>query len=176
MATINEAAVLSIRRRAAEGTSYAALAREYRVSHAAISQIARGVRWAHVGGPLQPAKRRRKHGPTWAPLEPAQVVQIRERFAAGESLAALTAAYRLGQDTASDIVYGRSWPNLGGPIAAPGSTRGERNGRAKLTAGAVLSIRGRADVGASNSTLAGEYQVSERTIRDIVSRRTWAHI
>lgn len=51
--------------------------------------------------------------------------------------------------------------------------KGERSGPAKLTAGAVLEIRAAAG---HHFAIGSQYNVSEATVRDIKSRRTWRHV
>jgi hypothetical protein len=51
-----------------------------------------------------------------ARLVAAQVVEIRERFAAGATYRALAKAYGVSTGTISFIVSGRHWPHVGGPI------------------------------------------------------------
>jgi hypothetical protein len=54
------------------------------------------------------------------------------------------------------------------------STRGERSASAKLTEAQVIDIRARyASGGRSLRSLAAESRVSERQIRNIISRRQW---
>ena len=54
--------------------------------------------------------------------------------------------------------------------------KGEDHGMAKLTDDSVFEIRRLYSRGASRSVLASMWQVSTRTIGDIVSRRTWKHL
>ncbi|MEH2203511.1 MAG: HNH endonuclease [Nostoc sp.] len=55
--------------------------------------------------------------------------------------------------------------------------RGEKNHFAKLTDKTVRAIKRRIrDGGQSNEQVAADYSVSERTIRDIASGRTWKHL
>lgn len=51
-----------------------------------------------------------------AKLTEAQVVELRERHAAGESLAVLAAVFDLGVMVVHRIVTGQSWAHAGGPI------------------------------------------------------------
>ncbi len=55
-------------------------------------------------------------------------------------------------------------------------SRGERTGGAKLTASSVRSIREKRQRGVLLRELAEEYCVHYITIRDVVTRRTWAHV
>jgi len=55
-----------------------------------------------------------------AKLTEAQVVEIRERAAAGERGLTLAAEYGLHFNKISAILHGRSWVNAGGPIRKPG--------------------------------------------------------
>lgn len=57
-----------------------------------------------------------------------------------------------------------------------GEARGERHHKAKLTERDVQAIRAARSDGSSMSALALHYSVSAPTIRDIVLRKTWAHI
>lgn len=59
--------------------------------------------------------------------------------------------------------------------------RGVGNGRARLTPGAVRTIRGRYVPGNNQhesnvAVLAAEFGVKPQAIRDVVHRRTWAHV
>jgi len=56
------------------------------------------------------------------------------------------------------------------------STRGDRNGNAKLTEEDIRDIRRRAGKGKSQRALAREYGVSEGTIWGIIHRKTWKHV
>lgn len=53
------------------------------------------------------------------------------------------------------------------------SNRGERQGLHKLTAEEVIEIRRLAAAGNSSRQIARQYPVSARSIREIVSRKTW---
>jgi HNH endonuclease len=53
------------------------------------------------------------------------------------------------------------------------AARGERNGRAKLTAEQVDDIRKRVTIGATYRGLAREFRVTHRLIRLIVERKIW---
>lgn len=53
------------------------------------------------------------------------------------------------------------------------NARGERNGRAKLTASKVKAIRLSAD---SHGCLAAQYGIDKKTVRDIRSGTIWAHV
>lgn len=53
MAKLTDAEALAMRLRAADGSTYTALAARYRVSVGNVSMICRGIGWNHVGGPLQ---------------------------------------------------------------------------------------------------------------------------
>lgn len=57
-----------------------------------------------------------------------------------------------------------------------GDLKGERSGRAILTAEQVLMIREMAQEGAKPMVLARQFRVAKSTIRDIIKRRNWQHI
>lgn len=52
-AQLNEDLVLEIRKRAVSGESYASISEDMPVGMQAVSRVARGKRWGHVGGPIQ---------------------------------------------------------------------------------------------------------------------------
>lgn len=54
--------------------------------------------------------------------------------------------------------------------------RGSSNGRSKLREEQVLEIRARALAGEAVKDIAKDFPVSNTTIRDIVSRKTWSHL
>jgi len=54
--------------------------------------------------------------------------------------------------------------------------RGESHGMSKVTAQQVLEIRAASAGGESRPSLRARFGVGESTIRDILSRRTWAHV
>jgi hypothetical protein len=54
--------------------------------------------------------------------------------------------------------------------------RGEDFPQAKLTESAVIQMRRLSALGSSTASLARDYGVSPRTIRDAVAGRTWAHV
>jgi hypothetical protein len=58
-----------------------------------------------------------------------QVIAIRERFAAGELREVLAAEYGITPDSIGDIVSGRSWRHVGGPIRPAGQKRRRPGGR-----------------------------------------------
>jgi hypothetical protein len=59
-------------------------------------------------------------------------------------------------------------------LLRPGRRRkGEQNGQSKLTWADVAEIREQARVGVSQRDLAETYQVSQTTIFDVISGRTW---
>lgn len=53
---------------------------------------------------------------------------------------------------------------------------GEKHGRCKLTANQVKQIRDYAKQGLRISIIADHFAISSRTIRNIVSRKSWRHI
>ena len=61
-AKLTEADVLTMRRRADAGATGKALSAEYGVSQALVTEILRGNRWQHVGGPLRATHGNRRHG------------------------------------------------------------------------------------------------------------------
>lgn len=76
----------------------------------------------------------------------------------------------------SNLVYGTIAQNVADSIRFGTFTRGERNGRAKLTNRQVAGIKRRLFQGARTRDLAEQYGVSQPAICDIKAERNWAHI
>jgi hypothetical protein len=55
-----------------------------------------------------------------AKLTESRVVQIRERFAAGEQRNMLALEFGISEYAVGNIINGHTWKNVGGPIRAPG--------------------------------------------------------
>ena len=93
---LNEAAVLNIRQRYADGAVTAALADEYGVSEEAIRTIARGGSWEHVGGPRTTRLRK---------VSEDAVQSIRARHAeGGVTMTDLAAEHRISLSGVSRII------------------------------------------------------------------------
>lgn len=64
--------------------------------------------------------------------------------------------------------YSRTRPDL--------VPRGERTGKAKLTAAHVVAIRSHAALGKLHREIAAWYGVTRTTISSVVARKSWAHV
>jgi hypothetical protein len=71
------------------------------------------------------------------------------------------------------LVSGTDADNVADRVAAGRSARGERNGRAKLTADDVRVIR---DSVEAPAVLAGRYGVDPKAIRLVLVRKNWGHV
>jgi hypothetical protein len=60
-----------------------------------------------------------KHKRSLSKLTAAQVREIRQRAAAGESFAALASEFAVLPGTVGDIARGRLWRDVGGPVDRP---------------------------------------------------------
>lgn len=56
------------------------------------------------------------------------------------------------------------------------TARGERHGRALVTAADVVAIRTAFDGGATLAQIAGQYAIRRSAVQAITSRRTWRHV
>lgn len=113
-----------------------------------------------------------------ARLTEGRVILIRQRHAAGASIAQLARDEGVSESAIRSIVTGQWWRHVGGPIAdVAGTTSGERNGQAVLSADQVRAIR-RAYTGrrGEQAALAREYSVTPGAIRLIVRRENWRHL
>lgn len=81
-----------------------------------------------------------------------------------------------GNDALENLNWGRHVDNMADKIRDGTAQRGERGGRAKLTAQAVQEIRDRAAMGEYHRLLAEEYGVARSTIAAVVCRQNWRHV
>ena len=133
---------------------------------------------------------------TQSKLTVQQVLEIRRRYAVGESCLVLGRSYGVRSGTITKIVTGQRWKHIGGPVHRPGEHCGQRspsgidtwfgqhpkaalgssNGNAILTEQDVRNIRHRASQGEKVPALAQEYCVCKANIYHILSRRAWKHV
>ena len=77
---------------------------------------------------------------------------------------------------ASHLAIGTHADNVQNRVRAGHCARGERNGRAKLSAEDVLHIRARLARGESCSSVAREFALDRKTISALRARKTWRHL
>jgi transcriptional regulator with XRE-family HTH domain len=114
-------------------------------------------------------------------LTDAQVVELRERYAAGERQVDLAAAFGVKQTTVSAIVTGKTRAAAGGPIATPAQAKKKPPSttrpatasarKAALTTDQVEAIRARVEEGESRAAVAEALGVSIHTVHSIMSGR-----
>jgi hypothetical protein len=100
--------VLEIRAAADRGESYSRLAIRYGVTTGAVSQIARHLRWEHVGGERSPSALRDGRTGT-SKLTMVLAEEIRSALAGGESQRSLAARYGVSQTAISLIARNLAW-------------------------------------------------------------------
>lgn len=77
----------------------------------------------------------------------------------------------------TNLAWGTHRENIADRTRHGRTARGERNGRAKLTPGAVLTMRREYRAcEASYRDLALRFRVAERTVWDVVTGRKWKHL
>lgn len=76
----------------------------------------------------------------------------------------------------TNLAYGLPSENSAQMTSRDRQAKGERVGGAKLTTGAVLSIRSRLSSGEPAREIAREFNMSSSTICDIKNRKIWRHI
>ena len=110
--------VVEIRERYATGeVSQYTLADEYDVTHRTIGSIVVGDTWPHVGGPISDRSENRGERHPMTTLTKDEVVEIRERYAAGGvSQRDLATEYGVAHSTVRVIVTGDTWADAPGPI------------------------------------------------------------
>lgn len=103
----------------------------------------------------------------FAKLTDAQVIQIRERRASGETLSSIAKEFGCSEGNIMDIARGLSWKHVGGPIVA----RGEIDGKRTLTAQDEGEICKLYAAGRAPWTLAERFGVSHSAIHAVLRRR-----
>jgi len=111
-----------------------------------------------------------------AKLSLADVRNIRERNATGESTTALAREFGISNIGVSSVVRGAYWRDAPGPLRTTLSGQGGQHPRAKLTEAGVDEIRQRRAQGEQLRTLADEFGVSVSTIGSAARGDTWRHV
>jgi hypothetical protein len=157
---LTESAVIDIRRRLAAGEDLDHLVAEYGVTPSHVRRVGYGCTWAHVGGPrITPAPH--------AKLDENCVLDIRQRYAAGESARCLAEQYDVTIYTIHGVCRGLTWKHVGGPLA-------QARRCTILSDEQVRMLREEYAVGRANgrrvtlATLAARYHVSESTVSRLV--------
>jgi hypothetical protein len=124
-------------------------------------------------------------------LADAQVLELRRRFGAGATSAALAAEYGVSQAAAWKAIHGLTFGHLpdaqphrgrgmgtrGGAGRDPARVpRGEGSRNAVLTDARVLAMRHRYAAGEAAVVLADEYGVTNTTAWNAIHGVTWAHV
>jgi hypothetical protein len=105
----------------------------------------------------------------FALLTAADVIAIREMYAAGATITAVAERFAVKPATVSNIITGKHWTQVGGPISAP-------NRHIRLTADDVREIRRLYATGTRQPDLAAMFSVTRENISHIVTRRSWRHV
>lgn len=106
-------------------------------------------------------------------LTAEQVVEIRERYAAGRvTMTQLGNEYGVSGPSIGYLIRGQSWARVGGPRSFIGKGRNQGG----LTQGQVLSIRRAHEDGVSLVQLARDHGVHQKTISKVIHRKTWKNV
>ncbi|HJU36322.1 MAG TPA: HNH endonuclease [Gaiellaceae bacterium] len=105
-----------------------------------------------------------------AKLTNAAVLEIRTRYAQGETQVALAAEFSVSPSLIAAVVHRRVWKHVGG-LALPVRYSMRRR---KLSADDEAEIFKRRARGETTKTLAEHFSVSEGTIRRVLGGQTWA--
>lgn len=109
---LTDSTVFELRELAAKGLSYVDLGKRYGISAFHAGDIARGARWAHVGGTRtkRGASQGKENGKS--KLTEVLVLEIRKRAAQGESVASIARSLPFAYTTISAVVLGISWKHI----------------------------------------------------------------
>lgn len=108
-----------------------------------------------------------------AKLTTADVAEIRQRYADGETQTSIAREYGMSPATIGSVVAGQTWRHADGPVTPPQGHSGETHPNAKLTWAAVADIRSRSAAGETAAALAREFGVSGQVIGSVIHGKTW---
>jgi hypothetical protein len=148
---------------------------------------------ANVGLTRRQARGEQRHN---AKLTEADVLAMRAKYAAGETVYAIAALAGVTQSCAENAISGKSWAHVPGAVVLVQGRRpahGTRNGRAtkpesysrfrgethpksKLTDQQVRDVRRRVSAGETQSAVARELGVHTSTVHLIVKGHNWPQV
>jgi hypothetical protein len=118
------------------------------------------VRLASIGNRKPPVGRGEKNG--FARFTEAQVIEMRERRAAGEPLSQIATVFGTAKGAVQDIVTGKTWAHVGGSTASTSR-------RNRLSETQVDEVKYLVKVGTPQNIVAGQYGVSPSYISQLVN-------
>jgi DNA-binding CsgD family transcriptional regulator len=162
------------------------LAEELGVTERAVQACVYGRTYAHIPGALPSPKRKRRRQRT-TPLTEAEVLQIREEYAAGvlsiEEIAEkhkISRSYvvQLGRGTARKEIPGGTLNRKPVRRVDPkqAARRGERHPNARLDALCVVGIRELARLGVEHARIADVFGTTPENVCMISRRHRWRHV
>ena len=166
--------VVWLRERRATGELLKDLSVDFGISIRSVSLAARGETYRDVDGPLTKTfvKRRTVIRHTKRKLSDEQVVEIRNRYANGETQTALAIEFGVSHQTIGAIVRGKTYKDVPGPLTK--NCRGtQRSKLRKFSDEQVFQIRNRYASEETLTALATEFGASISAIRNIVTGKTY---
>jgi transposase len=129
----------------------------------------------YCGTPLQSRCR-----PMSAKLNAKKVLRMRSRYRQGLSTREVAREFGVSHHAARHALIGNTWRHVPGAMTlrkhSDSTPRGSTVGCAVLNEELVAHIRKLYAKGASAGQLAARFGVSNRSIRDAITGRTWAHV
>lgn len=169
--------VLRIREMADRGHSISEIAERYGVYKGTISDIVRGRRWAHVGGPTSELSRQRGSRVAASKLTERDARKIRQEISSGVKPGVLAKRYGVSVQAIGGIAKGRYWKHVPGPVTdTPMVYRGSEKWNAKLKEADIQWIRELRATGESVKDIASVYGVHHNTIYMILEGKIWKHV
>jgi hypothetical protein len=110
------------------------------------------------------------------------VIRIRQLYREGKWPSDLAQEYGIGAGAIRKIVRGETWKHVSSNAGLPAERThskpfpGTKNSQAKLTEDKVRRIRELYQTGRSYASLAKLFQVSKRTIANIITYKNWRHV
>lgn len=129
------------------------------------------------------ADKRRGENSGKTTLTEADVIEIRNRRATGESAPSIAKDFGITKNSVGNIASFKTWSHVGGPktivgkdIPSGSSQIGESHPQSKVTENDVIEIRTLKAAGYPNKDLAAMFGVSRPLISNIVTGKRWGHV
>lgn len=135
----------------------------------------------HKSGRRPGPQRGAKHAS--AKLNELQVMEIRRRADAGETLSDLATEFDISASNVTAIVKGQTWKTVAlGTTASDvrksknGGARGETNAKARFSEADIMDIRNRAYNGERFDAIGKDYDLTYPGVHQIVTGKCWKHL
>lgn len=102
--------------------------------------------------------------------------EIRRHYAQGATMVLIGEAFGCSAVMVGKIIRGESYAYVEGERTESEGQQGQRHSQSRFTTEDVQAMRRRSAAGESNKAIANDYDVSYKSVWNIVNRHSWKHI